>query len=286
MIPLDGCRSAEGFLYHAPMRVLFLSLLLVGCFVSASCRAKLEPELPITVRTDVATRRADEWTPPSNWDTVTDAEFSALVERELPANFLTPLSESALEELGRALDRMDLTSVRAAVLLGRSRTRTAGNVLFSRLQKRESGPERHSDAGDVVAANALARFPRPERWWRLVRLVDGERPHPDIEVRVEAACTMLHVGIDRVIPFLLQILRIGTWEGQSDELDFDPTDTTAWIRGRAAEALSIRAGVPLLYHPDAPIAAREREARMLAELLAKAGQTASPVDPRGWPKTH
>ena len=102
---------------------------------------------------------------------------------------------------------------------------------------------------------------------RLLRLAVGSRPHPDLDVRVECAITALALGSDEPIPFLLQILRIDTYAGEHDERDFEPSETTAWPRGRAAQALSRRAGVPLLYQPDGSIADMEREVRELERLL-------------------
>jgi len=215
---------------------------------------------------------------PVDWDARSPAEFEAFVLERLPEDARVLLEEPTLEELSRALDREDQSSVRAAVLLGRARTEGAGNVLFRRLAKRVVPSSRPADAGDVVAAAALARFPRPERWWRIVRLVDGANPHPDLEVRVECAATALHMGFDQVIPFLLQVLRIDTWDGRADQLDFVPGDHTAWARGRAAEALSTRAGIPLTYRFDGPIADREHEARRLASLLRKAAETAVRIE--------
>ncbi|MCI0572489.1 MAG: hypothetical protein L0Y66_17175, partial [Myxococcaceae bacterium] len=84
---------------------------------------------------------------------------------------------------------------------------------------------------------------------------------------VECACGALAVGRDEPIPFLLQVLRIDTWAGREDERDFIASTTTAWARDRAARALSERAGLPLRYHPDAPIPQREREAQRLARAL-------------------
>ena len=228
------------------------------------------PKLPV----------AAVWQPPADWATISPKDFEELALSALPDDVVTPLTPDALRMLTEALDRMDASSIRAAVLLGRSRSEAAGAGLIHRLQRRQVGPDRNSDAADVIAASALTRFPRPERYWRVVRLVNGTNPHPDIEVRVELACTALRIGIDRVIPFLLQIVRIGTWDGQKDTLDFEPTDTTAWIRGRAAAALSERAGTPFTYQTDAPIAMREREARRLADLLLKTGEEAPEVDYR------
>ncbi|HED65538.1 MAG TPA: hypothetical protein ENJ09_08280 [Planctomycetes bacterium] len=207
------------------------------------------------------------WVPPEDWATMPPADFERLVLAALPDGTRTLLEKPTRIELGAALDRMDTSSVRAAVILGRCATEQAGNILFRRLQRRVLGPSRESDAGDVLAAAALARFPRPERWHKIARLAIGANPHPDLEVRVECAITALSLGDERTIDFLLAVMRIGTIEGLDDELDFTPSQTTAWARGRAAEALSAYAGLPLRYRADAPIADRERETRRLAEAL-------------------
>jgi len=261
---------------------MYTSLLLVPSLVAlcalGGCRSS-EPVFSDPARpAPPPPPRAAEWSPPSDWDTMSAVRFEEMLLANMPDHQRTPLPQPIRAQLREALNRMDQSSVRAATMLARSYTDEAGNGLLRRLQLREVGPDRASDAGDVVAAAGLARFPRPERWWRIVELVDGVNPHPDLEVRVECACTALHYGIDRVIPFLLQVIRIGTWAGQDDVLDFTPDDTTAWARGRAAEALSIRAGVPLRYDPDAPVADREREARRLEALLADAIASADPLD--------
>jgi hypothetical protein len=238
------------------------AVLLASLAGLAACRgAGTDEELP------PPTVERPPFTIPADWQELPTAEFEELALSALPEGVVTSIEPAGLHQLAEALDRMDESSLRAAVLLGRSHTPASGEVLWNRLEKRELGPDRGSDAGDVVAAAALARFPEARQYWRLVRLVDGPLPHPDFEVRVECACTALVLGIDRVIPFLLRVLRVGTWEGQGDAWERTPPMTTAWARGRAAEALSVRAGVPVTYRTDAPLADREREARHLAELL-------------------
>ena len=106
---------------------------------------------------------------------------------------------------------------------------------------------------------------------RCLGLLAGALPHPDLEVRVECAATALHAGFGEVIPFLLQVLRINTSAGEADRRDFAVSPTTAWARGRAAEALSAAAGVPLTYRVDGSIAHREEEAAKLEQLLQPPG---------------
>jgi hypothetical protein len=222
-------------------------------------------------------RRADEpRTPlPAGWDTLEPFAFEQLL-----ADFFAPArpgraapvlyyDRPAFHALTEALGRMDATSVRAALLFAHSRHEKSGNRLMRRLEEREVGPERGSDAGDIVAAAALADFAGAAELYLedLHKLAVGRRAHPDLEVRVECAASALRIGDDAPIPFLLQVLRIDTFAGQSDERDFETGAHTAWARGRAAAALSRRAGVPTVYQPDGPILEREREAARLERLL-------------------
>lgn len=214
---------------------------------------------------------------PRDWRSSSPEAFAAWVATALPEERATPLEKNSVRELQKALDevttplgdgRLDPLAVRAAVILGRSRSSPGASLLIRRLEKRALGPERYSDCGDTLAAAALARFPDPARYaQRLVPLAVGSRPHPDLEVRVECAATALRAGFEQVIPFLLRVLRIDTYAGRSDQRDFAVSPTTAWARGRAAEALSAYAGVPLTYRFDGPIAHREEEAAKLAALL-------------------
>jgi hypothetical protein len=213
--------------------------------------------------------------------------FERWVLAALPDDRMTPIDKASLRTLQRALDDVsvareggahDPLAVRAAVILGRSRHPASASVLIRRLERRVLGPERFSDCGDTLAAAALARYPDPARYaQRLVPLAVGTRPHPDLEVRVECAATALHAGFTQVIPFLLQVLRIDTYAGLADERDFAVSPTTAWARGRAAEALSAHAGVPLTYRFDGSIAHREAEAAKLAERLLPPPAPAEPA---------
>lgn len=259
------------------MRAPLCSLLLV---LLPACHIDKDPGIPGLHALGPELPLAATWELPADWDSMPAQIFEKRLLEELPEHLRTPLSPKDLGSLAEALNRMDQSSVRAAVVLGRSRTDASGQVLLRRLFASELGPDRNSDAGDVTAASALARFPEPQRYWRLVRLVYGPAAHPDLEVRVECAVTALHAGIDRVIPFLLQVLRIGTHAGLLDTRDFEVPQTTAWARGRAAYALSLRAGVELRFHPDASLQERQEEALRLATLLASAIENAAEVDYR------
>jgi hypothetical protein len=251
-------------------QAVLLSLALLG-----ACAAPA-PRIPAPAPQTVLPRGPVLSLPPE-WATQPVAAFEAWVLREFPEDRATPISKPGLRELAAALDRMDQSSVRAAVILSRSLYVSNAAVMIRRLERREFGPERSSDCGDTLLAAGLARFPDPRRYARrLVPLAVGPSSHPDLEVRVECAATALHAGYEQVIPFLLQVLRIDTFAGLSDQRDFVVSPTTAWARGRAAEALSTYAGVPLSYRTDGPIAHREQEAARLAELLLPA-----PVVPDG-----
>jgi hypothetical protein len=247
----------------------WLLALLLGACATAPPRADPEPVETLP--------RGPVLVLPDDWATQAPEAFERWVQTALPADVATPIEKTSLRALQQALDDAttpladgahDPLAVRAAVILGRSRYPGNASVLIRRLEQRVLGPERFSDCGDTIAAAALARFPDPKRYaQRLVPLAVGVRPHPDLEVRVECAAAALHAGFAQVIPFLLQVLRIDTYAGLADERDFAVSPTTAWARGRAAEALSAYAGVPLTYRFDGSIAHREQEAAKLAERL-------------------
>jgi len=246
--------------YHGPMllRSVALLALLAACRAPAGDTASADTLLP----------RGPTLALPPTWRTMSSHEFELWTEETLPEQQATPIDKAGLRDLAAALDEMNLDSVRAAVILGRSRYPTSATILIRRLERRTLGPARHSDCGDTLAAAALARFPDPRRYaQRLVPLAVGPYPHPDLETRVECAATALYAGFDQCVPFLLQVLRIDTPAGLADARDFAVSPTTAWARGRAAEALSQYAGVPVTYRFDGPLASREAEAQRLAERL-------------------
>lgn len=249
------------------------TLAVVFTLALGGCQSRPEEEEALSL----VLPRGPELVLPREWRSLAPRAFEEWVLATLPETLATPIHKASLRELARALEEVsapapgggqDPVAVRAAVILGRSLHPASASVLIRRLERRALGPERWSDAGDCVAAAALARFPNPRRYaQRLVPIAMGKDPHPDLEVRVECAATALHAGFRQVIPFLLQVLRIDTYAGQDDRRDFAVSPTTAWARGRAAEALSAYAGVPLGYRFDGSIAHREEEAAKLEALL-------------------
>jgi len=202
-----------------------------------------------------------------DWSTIGHFAFEEAVAAWAPGPEPLRLGEEDLRALAQALDRQDESSVRAAVLLARSRAEEAEELLLVRLEKRRKAPSRELDAGDLVAAAALAATRSEGRARRLEALATGATPHPDLEVRVECACSALRLGRDGVIPFLLRALRAMTHDEKLAPPDWEPTQTMAWAKTRAAEALSERAGIQSGFRPDGSVAHQEEEARRLEELL-------------------
>ncbi len=213
----------------------------------------------------------------ADWRSCEPIAFEGWLNATFPTLAAVELPEAELAELRVELDRMQPTAVRAAAILARSRHAAAHTVLLERLEARQAGPERRSDAGDVVAAEALRSGPlatdatRAATRKRLKDLSVGDRPHPDLEVRVQSACTALALGSDEVTPFLLRVLRIGTYAGQRDPQPWANVERSAWARDTAAAALSERAGVPVRFRADASIPARESAAAELEVALKELG---------------
>jgi len=143
----------------------------------------------------------------------------------------------------------------------------AAEALLAHLETRRPEPRREGDAAEVVAAAALGRWGGAERRARLRALAIGPRPHPDLEVRVECACVALDLGERAVVPFLLRVLHALTPQEREDPIDWEPTETLAWAKGRAAAALSRAAGRPNRFRPDGSWEHQRREAQALQAAL-------------------
>lgn len=211
----------------------------------------------------------------AHWDRIEPSAFAELALATFPDDGPPrELEPALLAELGGALPNFDQRAMRAAVLLGRSRSAAAIDALITRLETRAVGPQIASDAADVTAAAALARLDleqQPALLERVLALAVGPTAHPDLEVRTECAAACVLHGRDEPIPFLLMVLRIDTWIGATDARDFQTSPQTAWPRHRAAEALSARAGVAKTYHPDGSVARRQDEALKLEARLRALG---------------
>lgn len=204
---------------------------------------------------------------PQDWSTMSLERFESWVQLALPGNRDVAFQVASLRELRRSLDLMDLTSVRAAVILARSENEQAYKVLLARLEKRVVGPERPDDAGDVIAAAALGLARLVKDQGKLIEeLVVGKPPHPDLEVRVECAASLLNLNRTRGVGFLLRVLRDQTPAADDSKRDWTPTPHMAWAKSRAAAALSRYLGVPDEFRPDGSVESQAAEAARLERL--------------------
>jgi len=207
---------------------------------------------------------------PAEWETVSRERFAADMEAWPPAGTRVALQEEELVALRRALGAADESSVRAAVVLGRSDDPRADEILLTRLETRVV-PREGSSAGDVVAAAALAEGAlMRETGARLEVLASGPEPHPVLEVRLECATASLRMGRDGAVQFLLGLLREGTPQAmpRPDWTRLDPDDARLRrMQDRAARALSQRVGIECTFRAHASVAARESEIARLSNLL-------------------
>lgn len=208
---------------------------------------------------------------PEGWSAVAPVVFEEIVDGLAGGRFTW--TDDGLDELARALDRVDETSVRAAVLLAHARGDGPAETLLARLERRGEAAVRAHDAGDLVAAAALAGRGRAGAPARLEALAVGPRPHPDLEVRVECARSALASGRDAVIPFLVRVLRALTPAERDDPPDWERVTTMSWAKHRAAEALAARAGVACEFRPDGSWEHQMSEAARLEALLRGGGGT-------------
>lgn len=201
------------------------------------------------------------------WREMSLERFESWVQTVLPGLEPVEVTKPDRAELKRALAVMDGSSVRAAVILARTRDPQCYEILLSRLEDRIEGPERASDAGDVIAAAALGRLRNVrELGKRLEELVVGANVHPDLEVRVECAAALLEYKRTRGIGFLLRVLREATPAADPARRDWKPTPHMAWAKSRAAHALSKFLDVPNEFRPDGSVAHQMEVAAKLEEL--------------------
>ena len=207
------------------------------------------------------------------WDTIPTGTFEARLGALAEAGGRFLWTEPSRAALAGGLRGEGEVAVRAAVLLGHSRHVSSAELLVERLEERAVATARPLDAGDVVAAAALSR-PGLRRGLtrRLEVLVVGEEPHPDLEVRVEIARTVLGHGRDTVAPFLLRVLRAGTPAELEHPPDWERTTNLFWAKTRGAEALSRHVGVPCAFRPDSAWEEQMAEADRLEGKLKAAAE--------------
>jgi hypothetical protein len=218
----------------------------------------------------------DEIVLPSDWRVRSPRAFADYVAAFTAALGEAPVAPSAHEDLNEALGEPGTPATRAAVLLGHlvaHGDEVARDALIARLERRAVAPSRSEAAGDVVAAAALGVAPPPaDLARRLAALAQGERPHPELDVRVECAMTALTARRDDVVPFLLAVLRAETPDQSRSPITWQRVTTLAWPKSRAADALATRAGMAKHdFRADASWQDQMSAANALEEALRGAG---------------
>lgn len=205
-----------------------------------------------------------------DWQSVSAHGFGD-VARELSRAWAgTGLDAATLATLTSALNGEAEVAARAGVLLGASRAPEARMALLARLETRTAAATRSDIGVDVIAARVLRDGLSREESARLVALSQGAAPHPDLAVRVECARTALLAKGDRaVVPFLLSVLRAETPAQEKSPITWPRITTLAWVKTRAAEALSQAATAELRFRPDGSWAHQAAEAARLESLLAQ-----------------
>lgn len=241
----------------------------LALFLTAGC---LSPTLSSS--TTEAAELAPELAVFEDWREAPRVSFEQALKIWNPNLFQHRLRPEDQVSLNLALSGLDEAAMRAALLLAHSRDPQAAGLLLARLEDRIKGTERNSDGADVVAAASLAAWPQGGRYANaLSDLSIGERPHPDLEVRVECASAALARGRTETCSFLLRVLRAGTPAEELELQDWTPKETMAWAKSRSATALSRHLGVPVSFRADASYQDQLREIAAIESLLAESASS-------------
>ena len=200
----------------------------------------------------------------SEWDSVSAHGFQDVSHELVESWRSSGPSEAEFGILVDALDGEAEPAARAGVLLGAMKTDRAREALGARLERRSPAPSRGEMGVDIVAARALRERLTEEESAALAGLAQGDRPHPDLAVRVECArSVLLGLGDRSVVPFLLSVLRAETPAQKQSPITWPRITTLAWAKTRAAGALSEAAGTDLRFRPDGSWAHQVAEAERL-----------------------
>ena len=189
--------------------------------------------------------------PPSNWASMHSTEFAAFVR-----GLEQPLWDSAArQDLLEASLGFGERALRATLLCAHEGARDdaprISEHFLASLERRKAPPSRGEGGNQITQAAALQLRPlTPEQSVRLLALVTGSDPHPDLAVRVECGCTLLALKETRVTPFLIRVLRARTPAEKTDAPDWARIDTLAWVKHRASRSLAEYLGVPDTFRPD------------------------------------
>ena len=225
--------------------------------------------------------------PRTGWREVSSAGFARAAEVERGRwRELSTGRDAELVRLAASLDQDPRTATRGAVLLGLiardlppegEESRTISRALMARLEARIAPPSRAGTGVDLVAARVLGELltrgaASDEALGLLVELACGARPHPDLAARVACAAAALEASGDgRVVPFLLAVLRAETPDQDLSPRTWPRITTLAWVKTRAARALSAAVQTAPRFRPDGSWAHQTAEARRLEELARRAG---------------
>jgi len=206
---------------------------------------------------------------PASWASVPLEELAGLLAATFPPDEARTLVPSAFEELSSALRGDDPLALRALLVLARCSDPLASELLLQRLERRASARGELGATLDITAAAAVRDLPESKNAAsRLESLAYGQRPHPELEVRVECACSALRLGRVKALPFLFAILKHGTRLAVASS-SWKPIPEMGFCQRRAAEALGERAGQACRFRPLQPLDERESEIRALETLLAQ-----------------
>ena len=218
------------------------------------------------------TQRAQEV---PDWRSVSAAAFPERAAELVDAG----LDDAACDELAQRMNGSDPeTATRAAVLLGgilereqtTARAPRIAALLLERLERREAVEVRGDVGVDVVAARALDRRAFMDGVAeRLLELACGDAPHPVLAVRTECAAVVLEANVGwvdvsatnglapkdvrrtglnrRAAAFLLSVLRAETPDEAKSPRSWERVTTLAWVKTRAALALTRAATVHTLW---------------------------------------
>ncbi len=189
--------------------------------------------------------------PPSDWASMHSAEFATFV-RDLEQPLWDSTARPALLEASLGFGERALRATLLCAHEGaRDEAPRISEHFLASLERRQTPPSRGESGNQITQAAALLLRPlTPDQSVRLMALVIGSDPHPDLAVRVECACTLLALKETRVAPFLIRVLRARTPAEKTNPPDWPRIDTLAWVKHRASRSLAEHLGVPDAFRPD------------------------------------
>lgn len=212
--------------------------------------------------------------PSADWSECSAVAFGGVAEALLERG----PSADEFDALRRALDDASApqSATRAATILGAiaadterasARREASRGALVAHLSARRPATSRGAEGPAIVAAKALGLVMDGEIAGLLASLATGPGAHPDLAVRVECAAAVVEERTDEVAPFLLSVLRAETPDQAKSPRSWERITTLAWVKTRAARALSDAAELPMRFRPDGSWAHQMDEANRLEAAL-------------------